>query len=108
MNNTVNAPYYREHITRIYNFLDFYDLATATENLWELMQEAMQSENVDNWDGLRRANALFFYQQTKELIESVYWLAIPLLEHFGHELPPGIHDIMPKCLNCYKIESKIP
>lgn len=97
MSSTEN---YEEHVARIYNYLDLYDLNKAQEHLWKLILQTMQSADVDDWDGFRRTDALLFYQQTKELIESIYWIAIPLLEHFGHKLPPGIYDAIPKCPHC--------
>ncbi|HEY8958676.1 hypothetical protein [Chitinophaga sp.] len=105
MNTAINCPYAEISMKRIFDFLVCYDMEDAEGLLWDMLMEAMKSDDVDDWSSSQRAEMMLFYQLLRDVIGSIYWIAIPLMEHFGHEAPSSIYNSIPKCWHCITNEN---
>lgn len=86
-------PTLKWHLDKIKTFLENYDLDGSEVILWDMLLYAFTCKDADNWDGFRRNNTMLFYKLTLGLIQAIWAIAIPMFNHFQHELPFNLEHI---------------
>src|SRR5665647_389611 len=56
---------------KIHDFFKWFRPETATEHFWQILKLAL-TNGEEETDARERSNMIFFYEQTKELLENVF------------------------------------
>ncbi len=62
----------------ICTFFDMYGLASADERLWEMLKLALSSGEINDWNEVKRANIIHFYELLAQLVRANYVLFLKI------------------------------
>ena len=99
-----DSRYVKKHLESISHFISFTDLEDTKKQLLDMLYAAMNSEYVDDMDSEGRSDLMSLYILLLNLIESIHWLALPVLEKFEYPLPPGLRKECPYCSSKIDLE----
>ncbi|HRO48291.1 hypothetical protein [Agriterribacter sp.] len=62
----------------ICEFFDMYGSGSAQERLWEMLKLALGSAEINDWNEVKRANVIHFYELLAQLIKANYLLFLKM------------------------------
>lgn len=62
----------------IYQFFDTYGLGSSHERLWQMLRLTISSEETNEWNEVKRANCIHFYELLLDLLKSNYILFLKM------------------------------
>ncbi len=62
----------------IYQFFDTYGLASSHEQLWQMLRLTISSEEINEWNEIKRANCFHFYELLIDLLKASYTLFLKM------------------------------
>ncbi|GAA4300628.1 hypothetical protein [Compostibacter hankyongensis] len=64
----------------IHQFFDTYSLGSAHERLWKMLKFTIGSEEINEWDEIKRTNLIYFFELLTELLKANYVLFFKMRE----------------------------
>lgn len=62
----------------IYQFFDTYGLARSHEHIWQMLRLTISSKETNEWNEIKRANCIHFYELLLDLLKANYVLFLKM------------------------------
>ncbi|CAL1517823.1 hypothetical protein [Chitinophaga sp. MM2321] len=80
----------KEHLEKVFDLFDTYDLSSIKEVLWAIIYNAIASQTTDDMQSSSRAELLTVYKLIDDFIEGIHGIGHELFTRFNHKVPPGM------------------